>query len=166
MGRVRAKRIKDVCQCLVVQTPMDNMPKKTSAPMANVACKSKLHSVVWSSMYPCPGNWVAIRRVFVYYAQAAHALSLGIKCQHCKCRFMVESVLRWYVVHVRYKSIENITWPRNRRVANSSYFILWKGGYLRAGKVKKGETTYTYSRGERGLLNGEMYNHGVWRKVI
>ena len=32
-------------------------------------------------MHPCPGNWVAIRRAFLYYARAAHAFSAGIKCR-------------------------------------------------------------------------------------
>ena len=35
-------------------------------------------------MHPCLGNWVAIGRVVVYYAQAAHILSAEIKCQHLK----------------------------------------------------------------------------------
>ena len=34
-------------------------------------------------MHPCPGNWVAIRSVVVYYAQGAHAFSARIKCHHC-----------------------------------------------------------------------------------
>ena len=34
-------------------------------------------------MYPCPLSWLAIGRVFVYYARAAHAFSAGIKCWHC-----------------------------------------------------------------------------------
>ena len=34
-------------------------------------------------MQPCPGNWVAIRRAVVYYAQPAHTFSAGIKCGHC-----------------------------------------------------------------------------------
>ena len=35
-------------------------------------------------MYPCPLSWVAIGRVFVYYARAARAFSAGIKCRHCR----------------------------------------------------------------------------------
>ena len=50
--------------------------------MAQVACEPKLRLVVRSSMNPCPGNWVAIGRVVVYYAQAAHTFSAGIKCRH------------------------------------------------------------------------------------
>ena len=34
-------------------------------------------------MHPCLGNWVAIGRAFVYYAQAARTLSVGINCLHC-----------------------------------------------------------------------------------
>ena len=51
--------------------------------MAQVACESKLRLVFRSSMNPCPENWVAIGRVFVYYAKAARTFSAGIKCQHC-----------------------------------------------------------------------------------
>ena len=47
----------DVCQCLIVQTPMGNMSKnKLNTSMINVhvhvACESKLGSVVRSSMRP------------------------------------------------------------------------------------------------------------------
>ena len=43
----------DVCQYLVVQSPMDNMSKnKPSTSMTHVACKSKLRSVVRSG-HPC-----------------------------------------------------------------------------------------------------------------
>ena len=42
----------DVCQCLVVQIPMDNMSKKTSTSITHVACESKLRSVVlWSQSF-------------------------------------------------------------------------------------------------------------------
>ena len=34
-------------------------------------------------MHMCPGNWVTIERAVVYYVQAAHASSAGIKCRHC-----------------------------------------------------------------------------------
>ena len=32
------------------------------------------------------GNWVAIKRAVVYYAQAAHTFSGGTKSLHCKCK--------------------------------------------------------------------------------
>ena len=35
--------------------------------MTNVACESKLRSIVRSSMHPCPGYWVVIGFVVVYY---------------------------------------------------------------------------------------------------
>ena len=74
----------DVCQCLVVHTPMHNMSnEKPSISMTHVACKSKFSSVVRPYMHPCPGNWVAIGRAVVYYYWAAHTLSAGIKCPHC-----------------------------------------------------------------------------------
>ena len=39
-----------------------------------------------SSTHPCPENWVAIGRVVVYYARAAHAFSAGIISRYCKDR--------------------------------------------------------------------------------
>ena len=97
-----------VCQCLAVQAPMDNMPKKKpSTPMTHVAFKSKLRSVVRSSMHPCPGNWVAIGCVVADYASAAHAFSAGIKCRHCitsissipcpylQCRHSIRAQTAW-----------------------------------------------------------------------
>ena len=74
----------DVCYCLVVQTPIDNMSKnKLSTSMAHIACESKLHWVLRSSIHPCPVNWVATKRTVVYYARATQAFSAGIKCRHC-----------------------------------------------------------------------------------
>ena len=49
--------------------------------MTHVACKSKLCSVVRSSLQPCPGNWMAIRRAVENYAPAAHT----IKYRQCIC---------------------------------------------------------------------------------
>ena len=51
--------------------------------MTNVACESKLHSVLRPSMHPCAGNWVVVRRRVVYCARTANAFSAGIKCRHC-----------------------------------------------------------------------------------
>ena len=44
-----------VCQCLVVQTPIDNMSKenKPNTSITHVACDSKLRLVVRSSMHSC-----------------------------------------------------------------------------------------------------------------
>ena len=45
----------DLCYCLVVQTPLDNMSKnKPSTSMANITCESKLRSVLRSCIHPCP----------------------------------------------------------------------------------------------------------------
>ena len=33
-----------------------------------------------------PGNWVAIKHAVVYYAQAAHTFSAGIKSRHYRCK--------------------------------------------------------------------------------
>ena len=50
--------------------------------MTHVTCESKPRSVMRSSMNLCSGNWVAIGRPVVYYAQAANAYSAEIKCHH------------------------------------------------------------------------------------
>ena len=52
--------------------------------MTHVACESKLRLVVRSSMHPCAGNLLAIRRAVVYYAQA---FSTRVRCRHCRCLF-------------------------------------------------------------------------------
>ena len=73
----------DICQCLVVQTSMDNMSKnKPSTSTTHV--ESKLRLVARSFLHQYPRNWVAIRRAVVYHAQAAQYLSAGIKCRHCR----------------------------------------------------------------------------------
>ena len=59
----------DVWQCLVAQTHMDSMSKhKPSTSITHIAWKLKVCSVVKFSMHSCPGNWVAIGYVVVYYA--------------------------------------------------------------------------------------------------
>ena len=74
----------DVCQYLIVQTHFDNMSKcKPSTPMTHVTWRTKLRSVVRSSMLLYPRNLVIIGRAVVYYARSAHAFSAGIKYQHC-----------------------------------------------------------------------------------
>ena len=79
-----------VCQCQIVQIPMNNMSKnKPSTPMTHVACESKLVSFVRSYMHQGPRNLAAIRHAVVYNAQAAHAFSAGIKCLHCTCREVI-----------------------------------------------------------------------------
>ena len=87
----------DVCQSLVLQTPMDNMSKdKPSISVFHIAWKSKLRLVVRSSMHPCPGNWVAIGRVVVFFARlpmhlvqelnvgtVSHAFAVALKLSSC-----------------------------------------------------------------------------------
>ena len=64
-----------VCQCLVVEIPIDNMSKnKPNTSMTHGPCDSKLCSVVRSCVHPWPGNWVAIGLAVVYYARAALAI--------------------------------------------------------------------------------------------
>ena len=55
---------------------------KPSTSIGHVACKSKLRSGVRSFMHPWPEKWVVIGHAVVYYAQAAHTFSAGIKCQY------------------------------------------------------------------------------------
>ena len=68
----------DICQCLVVQTPMDNIPK-AYAMHINYPRRLRISSVVWSFLNPCQEIWVAIGRADVYYARATHAFSVGSK---------------------------------------------------------------------------------------
>ena len=75
-----------ICQCLVVQTPMDDM-SKTEANHINdsrsLQIKATFSCGVWDVwLHPCLGNSVQIGRPVVYYARAAHAFSEGIKCRH------------------------------------------------------------------------------------
>ena len=51
--------------------------------MSHLANETKLRSVTRSFMHPYPGNYAVIGRAVVYYAEAAHARSAGIKCRHC-----------------------------------------------------------------------------------
>ena len=60
---------------------LDNIKNEPSTLMTQVACESKLCPVM--TCYPCPGNWLAIEHAVMYYAQAAHVFSAGIKCWHC-----------------------------------------------------------------------------------
>ena len=74
----------DVCKCLVVQTPMDNMSKSklhVRTSLTHVACDSKLLSVVRSSMPRKVGGNQGYSCVLCC-AQAAHAFNAGIKCWH------------------------------------------------------------------------------------
>ena len=60
----------DVCQCLVVKTPMDNMSKEIS-------------EVYKYDPLDCPEIWVAIGLEVVHYAKTAFSFSVGFKCRHC-----------------------------------------------------------------------------------
>ena len=60
--------------------------------MTHVTFESKLRSVGRSSMHPCQGNRVAIGRVVVCHALAAHAFSAEIKCRHCSVFIFKEFV--------------------------------------------------------------------------
>ena len=79
--KVMYKKLFGVKYTIVYSKQMSK--NKPSTSMAHVAWESKLHSVVSSSMHPCPGNWVSIGRAVVYYTKAAHTLSAGIRCRHC-----------------------------------------------------------------------------------
>ena len=75
---------------------------KPSTSKSHVACKSKLLSVVSSSMHPCPGNRVATRRAVVYYVRTAHAFSAEIECQHCTyaCMYVCICVCKYARTYV------------------------------------------------------------------
>ena len=77
----------DVHQWPIVQATVDNMSaNKSSTPMTHVAWKSKIRSVLKSSMHLGPGSWVTVGSAVVYYAWADNTFSAGIKCRHCTCR--------------------------------------------------------------------------------
>ena len=57
---------------------------KPSTSKAHVTFESKLRSVVGHTCIHAKGNCVAIGRVVVYTARAAHISSPGIKCRHCR----------------------------------------------------------------------------------
>ena len=98
----------DVCQCLVVQPPMDDISKnKQSIAITHSACKSKLRIVVRSFMHPCPGNQVAIGSAVAHYARAAHAFSAGIKCRHCIAPSMDQSIYTHMIlsIHIQCNTI-------------------------------------------------------------
>ena len=74
----------DVCQCLVVQIPIDNMSKnKPSTSMTHVQMQlaNQSHVQLWGHSYI--HRLVTIGRAVVFYARAAHACCAGIKCRHC-----------------------------------------------------------------------------------
>ena len=73
----------DSCQCMYKHPCITCWQNTSNTFMDHQACELKSRSVVRSSIYPCPGNWVAIKHADVYYARAAHTSSEGIKCQHC-----------------------------------------------------------------------------------
>ena len=71
--------------CLYKHPWLPYQKNKPITSMTHLACKAKLRSVGNSSIHPCPENWVAMGHAVVYFAQAAHAFSAGIKCWHCTC---------------------------------------------------------------------------------
>ena len=108
----------DVCHCLVVQTPMDDISKnKQSIAITHSACKSKLRIVGRSFMHPCPGNQVAIGSAFVHYAQAAHAFSAGIKCRHCIAPSMDQSIYTHMILSI------HIQWLTSSTVLHSTHMV-------------------------------------------
>ena len=58
--------------------PSTSMPPSSLQIKAMFSCKVK---VLW--LHSCPGNWVAIEGVVMYYAQTAPVFSAGITCWHC-----------------------------------------------------------------------------------
>ena len=57
----------DICQCLVVQSPMDSMSKYGKRINYKHSLRIKdTFSCHGSSRHPCPGNWVATGRAVVF----------------------------------------------------------------------------------------------------
>ena len=78
----------DVYQCLIVQKPAGNMStdmsiKMPSTAMTQVACESKVCSVVRSSLHPAPGcgSQTDVQSCIMPGLQE---FSDGIKCRHCR----------------------------------------------------------------------------------
>ena len=72
-----------ICQCLVVQSPMDNISEEISqAHQCSLRIKVRFSCAVIGPSVP--RNWVPIKHAVVYYAWAALIFGAGIKCWHCR----------------------------------------------------------------------------------
>ena len=82
-----------------------NMSKnKPNILIFHVVCKSKLRSVVRSSMHPWSANMVTIEMV-MHYARTVHALTAGIKCRHCTCNSILDLPSISFILDVAQKSL-------------------------------------------------------------
>ena len=96
--------------------------------MTHIACESvKLRSVVKSFVHPCPENSVAIGRAVMYYALAAHAFSVGIKCWHCKYNTKKRNEPKWYRIEMLYiipnmKTIRSSRFVVDKQESMKNYF--------------------------------------------
>ena len=94
-----------ICQCLVVQIPVDNISKynpKTS--MAIVACESKSRSVVRPSVHPCPGNWwkAGVRSCIMpmHLVQELNVFIVCFSCIFIICHDRKHVIYTFIVFHV------------------------------------------------------------------
>ena len=75
-------------------------------------------------MHPCPGDWVAIEYVVVYFAQGAHEFSAGIKCWH-----YTVTVISDFIYH-KTKKIHYLKVPRSHAPLKKSchfwHSLKWK----------------------------------------
>ena len=74
--------------CLYKHSWIKRQKNKPSTSSTQVACKSKLHSVVRSSMHLYPGGWVVIRRTVVYNARIACTFSAKFQNLYCTCQVL------------------------------------------------------------------------------
>ena len=72
-------------------------------------------------MHPCPGNFVAIGRVVVYYARASHTFSAVIKCRYCTTSYMTVLVKRRKCVYSRLFSCRLV--PVNLHISSLEYSL-------------------------------------------
>ena len=103
-----------VCQCLVVQTFMDNMSKnKPRISMTHIACKSMLLSVVRSSMYLRPGNWMTIELLCTMTGLPMHLVQeIRVNVGTASCSWTVHApfqMTRIFILTGRYEFSELIS---------------------------------------------------------
>ena len=69
-------------------------------------------------MHPCPGNFVAIGLVFVYFAWVAHQFNARIKCQYC-----TQVLIHVEISFIKTKSTTKYQ-TSNRLYIHESYIVM------------------------------------------
>ena len=111
------------------------MPKnKPSSSTTHVACNSKVHSVVRSSIHTGPGNWVEIGRAVVYSVRAAHAFSAVIKCRHCTLLFSSTLQTNQFLVQVAYSICSSLNSLLLFFQNSTCKYVDMGAGYIGAGQ--------------------------------